>query len=272
MRLETLPSDAQDITCTGDLQCNSSDAFCIFGDLEKAEFPVLVPTDIRAKTVKRCDPTGCRLRVQVTMDMSVMFISDLSDEIGSGDCGDYDDYYDDEDLDDYLEDDDVTDVSLYIRVNKSSSDSSLCANLFILREVPSSHLCSFVRVSLPPSSIPRRTGASNSIKVGTIVYNSINARPGNEWYITSYTHPRYNEELNVHHKLPGCTELDPKEKILECEAPSLEVFYNSSNVSVRVVNGTSARNTTLRVFYKARHKRNDRTHFLVSIGVKYGII
>ncbi|KAG9483503.1 hypothetical protein GDO78_009428 [Eleutherodactylus coqui] len=234
MRLETLPSDAQDITCTGDLQCNSSDAFCIFGDLEKAEFPVLVPTDIRAKTVKRCDPTGCRLRVQVTMDMSVMFISDLSDEIGS--------------------------------------DSSLCANLFILREVPSSHLCSFVRVSLPPSSIPRRTGASNSIKVGTIVYNSINARPGNEWYITSYTHPRYNEELNVHHKLPGCTELDPKEKILECEAPSLEVFYNSSNVSVRVVNGTSARNTTLRVFYKARHKRNDRTHFLVSIGVKYGII
>ncbi|XP_073500921.1 interleukin-17 receptor C [Phyllobates terribilis] len=256
--LETLPSNADDITCTGDLQCNSSDSFCADGDLETAKFPVLIPTDIRAKTVKRCDGKGCRLCVQVTMDISVAFISEFSEEFGSGDCSDY---YD-EDLDYYTEDDDLTDVSLYITVNKPSKDSLLCANLYILRVVPTSYLCSWVRVSLPQTSIPRRPDTNNRIKVGSVIYNSINARPGNELNITSYTDPRYMEELHVHHNLPGCRELDPKENILECEAPRINITGDSHNMSVGVDNGTSKRNTTLRVYHKSRHQRNDTRYNL----------
>lgn len=259
IRLETLPSNVQDITCTGDLQCNLSDTLCMLGDIETAAFPVLIPTDIRAKTVKRCDDKGCTLCVQVTMDMSVAFISEFSDELGSGDCGDYED---DDDFENYTEDDDLTNVSLYIRVNKPSNDSLLCANLFILRLVPASYLCSLVRVSLPQSSVPWRIGTNKSIKVGSVVYNSFNARPGNDFNITSYTHPRYIEELHVHHNLPGCTKLDPNENIVECEAPSLKIFVGRDNMSVGVFNESSARNKTLRVFYKARHRRIDTTHIL----------
>ncbi|XP_040263961.1 interleukin-17 receptor C [Bufo bufo] len=257
IRLETLPSDAQDITCTGDLQCNSSDTFCIGGEIETAEFPVLVPTDIKAKTVKRCDDKGCRLCVQVTMEMSVAFISEFSDELGSGDCADYD--YDD--LEYSEEDDELTNVSLFIRVDKPSNDSLLCANLFILREFPASYFCPLVRVSLPHSSIPRRTGTDNSIKVGSIVYNTVNAIPGNELNITSYTYPKYKEELNVHHNLPGCREIDQEENIVECEAPTLE-FDGIDNVSVGVAQGTSARNITLRVYYKSKYDGNDTLHTL----------
>ncbi|XP_069822919.1 interleukin-17 receptor C [Dendropsophus ebraccatus] len=251
--LESLPSNAPDITCTGDLQCNSSDTFCIQGDIETAEFPVLIPTDIRAKTVKKCDHhKGCRLCVQVTVDMSVAFLSDYSDDFGSGNCGDYEDY---------SEDDDLEDVSLFIKVDKPSNDSLLCANLFILRIVPASFSCSLVRISLPQSSVPRRIGTKTSIKVGSVVYNSVNGRPGSDLNITSFTHPRYFEELLVHHSLPGCKELDPKENIVECEAPSLN-FDVRDDVSVGVRNGTSDRNVTLRVFYKSRHKGNDTEHIL----------
>ncbi|XP_075688524.1 interleukin-17 receptor C [Rhinoderma darwinii] len=260
IRLETLPSNAQHISCTGDLQCNSSDTLCVLGDMETAEFPVLIPTDIRAKTMKRCNNEGCQLFVQVTMDMSVAFISEFPDELGSGDC---DDYYDADDENED-EDGDSTDVSLYIRVNNPSNDSLLCANLFILRVVPTSFLCSFVRVSLPQSSVPRRIGLNNSIKMGSVVYNSVNAMPGNDFNITTYTYPMYNEELHVHHNLPGCLDLDPKENIVECEAPILEplVCEDSNNMSVGVVKENSARNTTLRVFYRSRHKANDTTHTL----------
>ncbi|XP_069592504.1 interleukin-17 receptor C [Ranitomeya imitator] len=256
--LETLPSNAGDITCTGDLQCNSSDTFCADGDLETAKFPVLIPTDIRAKTVKRCDRKGCQLCVQVTMDISVAFISEFSEELGSGDCSDYYDEY----VGDYSEDEDFPNVNLYIAMNKPTKDSLLCADLYILRLVPSSNLCSFVRISLSQLSIPRRPDTNNRIKVGSVIYNSVSARPGNSLNITSYTEPKYMEELHVHHNLPDCKELDAKENILECEAPWINVTGGSHNMSVSIDNGTSARNTTLRVYHKSRHQRNDTTYNL----------
>ncbi|XP_073425746.1 interleukin-17 receptor C isoform X2 [Dendrobates tinctorius] len=261
MTLETLPSNAEDITCTGDLQCNSSgnaDSFCADGDLETAKFPVLIPTDIRAKTVKRCDQKGCWLCVQVTIDVSVAFISESSEELGSGDCSDYYDEY----AGDYSEDDDLSDVSLYIAMNKPTKDSLLCANLYILRLVPPSNLCSFVRISLSQLSIPWRPDTDNRIKVGSVIYNSIRMRPGNGLNITSYTEPKYMEELHVHHSLPACNELDPKENILECEAPWINITGGSHIMSVSIDNGTSARNRTLRVYYNSRHQGNDTTYKL----------
>ncbi|XP_056380703.1 interleukin-17 receptor C isoform X2 [Hyla sarda] len=196
------------------------------------------------------------------MDISVAFLLDYSDELGSGDCDDEYDYYEDYDyIEDYMENNDSTNLSLYITVNKPSNDSLLCANLYIMRVVPTSYLCSFVRVSLPQSSVPQIKDTKTSIKVGSVVYNSINARPGNDFNVTSYTNPRYFEELHVHHSLPGCTELDPKENIVECEAPSLK-FDVGDDVSVGVLNGTSDRNIKLRVFLKSRNKRNDTIHIL----------
>ncbi|KAM3914312.1 interleukin-17 receptor C [Leptodactylus fuscus] len=267
IRLETLPSDAETITCTGDLQCNSSDTLCILGDLEKTEFPVLIPTDIRAKTMKRCDGNGCQLCVQVTMDLSVAFVSEVSDEFSSGDCDDYEEEYYDEDYEEDLDDnngDDETanDWSLYIGVNKPGNDSLLCANLFILRVVPASLLCSLVRVSLPQTSVPRRIGTNNSIKVGSVIYNTVNAIPGNELNITSYTFPKYTEELHVYHILPSCTELDSKENIEECAAPTFKKLEDSDSVYISMAKETPARNTTLRVFHNAKHKLNDTLNTL----------
>ncbi|CAJ0927889.1 unnamed protein product [Ranitomeya imitator] len=252
-----------------DLQCNSSDTFCADGDLETAKFPVLIPTDIRAKTVKRCDRKGCQpsasrspwtypwLSYQGCINEGCYF-PEFSEELGSGDCSDYYDEY----VGDYSEDEDFPNVNLYIAMNKPTKDSLLCADLYILRLVPSSNLCSFVRISLSQLSIPRRPDTNNRIKVGSVIYNSVSARPGNSLNITSYTEPKYMEELHVHHNLPDCKELDAKENILECEAPWINVTGGSHNMSVSIDNGTSARNTTLRVYHKSRHQRNDTRYNL----------
>ncbi|KAM4022951.1 interleukin-17 receptor C isoform 2-T2 [Anomaloglossus baeobatrachus] len=224
----------------------------MLGELITPEVPVLIPTAIRVKTVKRCDQKGCRLCVQVTLDISVALISEFSEELGSGDCDDvYPEYY--------PEDDDLTDVSLYITINKPSNDSLLCANLYI---VPARFVCSSVKVSLPQSSITQTPDTNNHIKVGSVIYNTGYTRPGNELNILSYTSPRYTQELQVQHKLPGCKNLDPEENILECEAPRIHIAGGSHNMSVSVDNGSSARNTTLRVYHKTRHHRNDTKYTL----------
>ncbi|XP_071983121.1 interleukin-17 receptor C isoform X2 [Engystomops pustulosus] len=249
-----------------DLQCNSSEVLCYPGEAETAEFPVLIPTDIRAKTVKKCDGDACHVWLQVTIDMSVALVSEPSDEFGSDDCDDY--YYDDyeDDYDYYPEGDDSTDVNLYIKVNKSSNDSQLCANLYIWQVVPASFMCTLVRVSLPPTSIPRST---NCTKVGSVIYN-LNAMPGTDFNITIFTNPSYNKDLHVHHYVPGCLDLDPKENIVECEAPILEMTDHGDNISIQLVEETSARNTTLRVYYDSRYKMNDTRR--TALGEQYYIL
>ncbi|XP_075039624.1 interleukin-17 receptor C [Mixophyes fleayi] len=249
--LETIPNDVEEVTCTEGLLCESSDRWCMPGDKIIPDIPVLVPTDIRSKTTKKCNGEGCWLCLQVTMDISVAFLSEGDEELGSGDC-DYDDYYNPDTEEE--EEEATSAVNLYLGLNKSNNGSFLCANLYMYN--PRSLPCYEVKVEFPVSSVPRGINTS-SVKVGSLVYNCVRAVPGSDMTITSYTVPRYFDELIVNHEFPGCPELDAEENILECEVPTMDIVVGE-NVSIGIINGTD-RNVKLWRYYNSTFKANNTT-------------
>ncbi|KAM5148761.1 interleukin-17 receptor C [Mantella aurantiaca] len=248
--LRTLPTNASHISCTGDLVCEQSAMFCIPGDIQTAVSPVLVPSDLKAETVKKCHNDGCSLCVQVTVEISAAFLTERSEELGSGDC-DYEDsdydlesYYGQESDEEEEESAEKAAVNVYLQLNNSNNGSLLCANLVI---APPSFSCYTMRVSLPLSSVPK--DSSSRTVVGSLVYNCISVQPGTDMNITSYSYPRYSTILNINHEVPGCTKLNPLDNISKCESPVLDFVNQSNETSVGIVHGTKRQNVTVRVFY-----------------------
>ncbi|XP_063797020.1 interleukin-17 receptor C isoform X2 [Pseudophryne corroboree] len=255
--LETLPSDVKQVTCTGDLLCESKGLWCMPGDLHVAKYPVLVPTNISSKTVKNCTVKGCSLCLQVTMDISVAFISEGAENLGSGSCDHSDDYYY-QYFDSYEfpeseeeEEDETTAVNLNLVLNNSKNGSVLCANLYISQSMPSSLDCYEVKVSLPLSSVPQRLN-TDSVIVGSLVYNCFQASPGGDMTIMSYTVPRYFDVINVTHDFP---------------APTMNMVVGDP-ISIGITNATDDLNVTLRRFYNSVFNANG-TAIILSRNQRY---
>ncbi|XP_040214946.1 interleukin-17 receptor C [Rana temporaria] len=254
--LRTLPHDGGAISCSGDLVCEQSEMLCLPGNMETAMTPVLVPSDLRAETVKKCHNDNCSLCVRVTVEISAAFLTEHNEELGSGDCDDYGPEYDDFDDYDREHDEDeenaeITAVNVYLKLNNSNNGSLLCANLII---APPTLSCYAMKVSLPLSAVPP-TNSSSSTVVGSVAYNCIKVSPGAEMNITSYSYPRYTKILSISHEVPGCTKLDPLDNIWVCDAPVLDFVNESNETSVGIVNGSNRRKAFVRVFYY-NYKKN----------------
>ncbi|XP_077307903.1 interleukin-17 receptor C [Lithobates pipiens] len=248
--LRTLPNDGGDISCSGDLVCEQSEMWCSPGDIEAAMTPVLVPSDLRVETVKKCHNDNCSLCVQVTVEISAAFLTEHNEELGSGDCDyDFDENYDSE-YDEEEESTEITAVNVYLKLNNSNNGSLLCANLII---APPTLSCYAMKVSLPLSAVPP-TNSSSSTVVGSVAYNCIKVSPGAEMNITSYSYPRYTKILSISHEVPGCAKLNPLDNIWVCGAPVLDFVNKSNETSVGIVNGTNSRKARVWVFYN--YKKN----------------
>lgn len=249
--LRTLPNDGGAISCSGDLVCEQSEMWCIPGDIETAMTPVLVPSDLRAETVKKCHDDNCSLCVRVTVEISAAFLTEHNDELGSGDCdydSEYEGYYPEYDEDEEEESTEITAVNVYLKLNNSNNGSLLCANLII---APPTLSCYAMKVSLPLSAVPP-SNSSNSTTVGSVAYNCIKVSPGAEMNITSYSYPRYTKILSISHEVPGCVKLDPLDNISVCDAPVLDFVNVSNETSVGIVNGKNRRKARVWVFYSYR--------------------
>ncbi|XP_018431590.1 PREDICTED: interleukin-17 receptor C [Nanorana parkeri] len=244
--LRTLPNYGDTITCTGNLECEQSVMWCMPGDIEKAVTPVLVPTNLRAETVKTCPNDSCSLCVQVTVEISAAFPTEQREELGSGDCDyEYNDQYYDQYSDEEEEASEIKAVNVFLQLENLNNGSIVCGNLII---APLSLSCYTMRMSLPLPAVPP-TRSSNSTVVGSVVYNCLRVQPGAEMNIASYTYPRYSEVLSIYHEVPGCTQLDLLDKISSCDFPLLDFVSEANETSVGIVNTTNSREITLWVYY-----------------------
>ncbi|KAM4722766.1 interleukin-17 receptor C [Rhinophrynus dorsalis] len=122
------------------------------------------------------------------------------EDLEGDDCGDY--YDRDDEVDEVNgEDKETSSNEQYSDLDSQNNGSYICANLFISHVNPTSSHCGMVNVRMPLSSVPL-SQKKNSVHVGKVVYSCFHALPSSVLNITSYTLPRYHDELTNTHTLP----------------------------------------------------------------------
>ncbi|KAM4651165.1 interleukin-17 receptor C [Discoglossus pictus] len=215
--LETFTLDRNHVSCTGGIECEISDGWCLPGDKEIPYSPVLVPTHMKSRTVLRCNSSyGCLPCVEVEVDMSVDFLPEQIEDIKGENC---DEYYS-EDLGYNSPEDEeelgIPDQDFYAEDDIHMNESFLCANLFISSTNSKASHCDMVRVRIPLSSVPSSDG-NRSVKVGRVMLTCFYANPDDNLTLMAYTQPRYHGVLNKTHHVPGCKVLKDIEEIKQCQ-------------------------------------------------------
>ncbi|XP_053545354.1 interleukin-17 receptor C [Bombina bombina] len=227
--------------------------WCLPGDMEKSEYPVLVPTHIKTRNILRCAGSNdCFPCVQVEVDMSVDFLTEKIEELQGENCDEYisDSYVivDDEDKEYEYNNKEYEYDDIFTPEPKSQINGSyLCTNLFISRVYLSNSYCEMVRVSIPLASVPHHHGMGN-MTVGKVVLSCFDSSPGNEQIFMVYTQPRYHGELQIKHQVAGCANLSGIEDIKQCQVPRLNISIGS-NITVRLLDATSNRSYNLFLTY-----------------------
>ncbi|XP_068107601.1 interleukin-17 receptor C isoform X2 [Hyperolius riggenbachi] len=273
--LRTLPEDVQQVSCTGDLQCDpSADDYplCTTGDKYPSERPVLVPTNITAETVRKYDGEKFSLCLQITIEISAAFLTE-STEFGSGDCEYYygSEYISDEEEAENEADKDVneedkaenkkdeeeeggmiieveyegeepTGVNVVLRLNNSNNGSVLCAEVILSH----GYDCHIMRMMLPLSTVQHLSNTSSMV-VGSVIYSCIEVKPGSELHVMSYSSPRYSDALSATLEVPSCLDLTPQDNIPDCASPTLD--FDATEMTIGVDNGSNNRETSVRLFY-----------------------
>ncbi|XP_041417690.1 interleukin-17 receptor C isoform X2 [Xenopus laevis] len=238
------------ITCTGDLSCTSSNAWCLPGDKDEADSPILIPTNLSSKTEFHCiSENDCFPCTVVELEISLTYLTEGMKALEGEDC----DSYDKGDDEEGTKKEEASSESQYLETRFHSNDSFICANFFISQIGPHSSCCIMVDVRMPISSIPfsPRTG---TVQVGKLEYSCLHGHLSENFNILAYTLPRYHDILKINHSVPGCLDLGDPNKVSLCKVPLLDIIDGETNTSIGIFNGSRNDIFTLDIVYKGEDR------------------
>ncbi|KAJ1111179.1 hypothetical protein NDU88_008516 [Pleurodeles waltl] len=130
--------------------------------------------------------------------------------------------------------------------------------VLLLPQVLPTQMCVEVEVMVPWSFAQRSPDLQMK---GTVTFDCFLTAPKDELTIKAYTVPRYSEELNLTHRVPGCKLRALREEVRICEVPTINVSFQR-DVLIQIVNGSKVRPYILRLEHNNSGKLPSSNHKL----------